>query len=145
MADETIAFTCPLPPSVLRSNSRAHWRTKMGAKQAYSRAVFGEWSQQPYQFFARFGFPWKRAHVTYTWRYAGVAPDKQNLGANLKALTDIISCAPNTGKLSTNNTMYLGLVEDDKGVEPEYKLEKVARRAAEGVYVEIRRMPEEER
>lgn len=138
----SISFQVPLPPSTLRSNSRAHWRTKMGAKQGYSREVLWAWghSHEPGPGCCDVeGAPWKAAHVTYTWRYAGVAPDKQNLGANLKALTDIICCAPSTGKLATNHTTYLGLIEDDRGIEPEYKLEKVARRSEEGVLVTIRR------
>ena len=142
MGGETIQFRVPLPPSPLRSNSRAHWQTKMGAKQAYSRDVLTAWghSHEPRPGCCDVeGAPWKAARVTYTWRYAGVAPDRQNLGANLKALTDILCCAPNTGKLATNHTTYLGLIEDDKGIDPEYRLEKVSRRAAEGVLVRIER------
>lgn len=138
-----IEFTVPLPPAALRSNSRAFWGAKKAAKVKYSEAVAEEW----------FGFdwctrstveqrnsmPWKQARVTYTWRYCGVAPDRQNLGANLKALTDILCCAPNTG-LQRNDTTYLGLVEDDKGVEPVYELERVKTRAETGVVIRIERL-----
>lgn len=135
---EVIEFMMPLPPPSLRSNSRAHWRTKVTAKQAYSRAVFVWYAEQPYQFFAdRFGFPWKAARVTYTWRHAGVAPDLGNIGPNVKALQDILCMAPKTRQ--ANGTTYLGLIEDDKGIEPVYKLEKVARRAVEGILIQIER------
>ena len=140
---DVIEFRVPLPPAATRSNSRAFWAAKVKAKQAYSRAVWGwmldahggDWTTY-YR-----SLPWKRAKVTFRWRYAGVAPDLGNLGANTKALQDIICMAPNTGKMAVNNTVYLGLVEDDKGIEPIFELEKVQRRAAEGVVVRIERLP----
>ena len=136
-----ITFFVPLPPPELRSNSRAHYRTKTAAKQVYSREVW-TWfklADQRLAIDAILDLPWQRARVTYTWRYAGVAPDKQNLGANLKALTDILCMAPNNG-LQANRTTYLGLVEDDKGVDPVYQLEHVKRRAAQGVSVKIEKL-----
>ena len=85
------------------------------------------------------GMPWKQARIVYEWRYCGNAPDEQNLGANLKALTDILCMAPNNG-LQRNNTTYLGLVEDDKGLEPHYTMTRVAHRTDEGVYVTLERL-----
>lgn len=136
----TITFLVPLPPSVLRSNSRAYWRTKVAAKVTYSRAVWVWWIDAQGGDWATYyrDLPWKVAKVTYTWRYCGVAPDRQNLGANLKALTDILCCAPDTG-LQANHTTYLGLVEDDKGIDPHYALERVMRRAQTGVTVRVER------
>lgn len=139
-AAASVTFCVGLPPKELRSNSRAFWAAKVKAKQAYSRAVWG-WMVDAYGGdWTAYCRSWKRARVTYTWRYAGVAPDAGNLGPNLKALQDILCQAPDTGKLAVNNTTYLGLVEDDKGIEPVYKLEKVQRRAAEGVSIRIERL-----
>ncbi|MCR4338259.1 MAG: hypothetical protein NUW01_00070 [Gemmatimonadaceae bacterium] len=155
---DTIAFLCPLPPPELHSNPKTwrtdrsgkkrrvppHWTEKVKAKQAYSERVYVQWAVHSAIHAAEthgelFGVPWKRARIIYEWRYCGNAPDEQNLGANLKALTDILCMAPNNG-LQTNNTTYLGLVEDDKGLEPEYRLTRVAHRTDEGVYVTLVRL-----
>ena len=149
----TIAFLVPLPPPELHSNPKTwrtdrsgkkrrvppHWTEKVKAKQAYSADVWTAW-----QFRDRRSGPtappaWTRARIVYEWRYCGNAPDEQNLGANLKALTDILCMAPNNG-LQRNNTTYLGLVEDDKGLEPHYTMKRVAHRTDEGVYVTLVRL-----
>ena len=141
----TIAFLVPLPPAALRSNTRRHWTEKVKAKQAYSKAVWAEYLTQCADRRTRAAghvvrpATWKRARIVYEWRYCGNAPDEQNLGANLKALTDILCMAPNNG-LQRNNTTYLGLVEDDKGLEPHYTMTRVAHRTDEGVYVTLERL-----
>lgn len=136
---EVIEFQVSLPPAALRSNSRAHWKTKYAAKQAYSGEALYTYEAVKGAWMALLIKPWKQAKVTYTWRYCGVAPDRQNLGANLKALTDIICCAPNNG-LQANHTTYLGLIEDDKGIDPHYALERVKRRVEQCVVIKIERL-----
>lgn len=136
---QVVRFSVPLPDPALRSNSRSHWRTKMGAKQDYSRAVWGWWLMAETPVWQAW-LPWKAARVTYTWKYCGVAPDAGNIPANLKALQDILCMAPNTGKLAVNNMTYLGIVEDDKHIEPVYLMERVSRRAAQCVEVLIERL-----
>lgn len=143
---ETIRFFVGLPPKELRSNTRAFWGAKVRAKQAYSREVLAAvaavtpWFVPAGHPAAIGGKPWQRARVVYTWRYCGVAPDQQNLGANLKALTDIICMAPDNG-LQANNTTYLGLIEDDKGIVAEYQLKQVKHRGDQGVLIEITQTP----
>lgn len=135
---ETISFLVPLPPSALRPNRRApHWATRRKAADEYSEdvwcdahvsgAVCDRWSLK---------MPWLRARVTYTWRYAGVAPDIDNIAGALKALQDCLCVAP---VKASKDRWYLGLVENDQGIEATFKREKVARKADEGVYVEIER------
>jgi hypothetical protein len=140
MMPSVIRFSVPLPPPPLRSNSRHHWGAKVRAKQDYSRAVWG-WvmvneHEQMTAFFRDQDPPWKAAAVSYEWHYCGNAPDEGNLGQNLKALQDIICVAPDNG-LQVNNTIYLGLVENDKHIAPSYSMVKEARRAAERVEVTV--------
>lgn len=140
-----VRFSVPLPPSALRANTRAHWRTKAAAKQDYSRAVWG-WVMVNEQALMAYLFrdanpPWQAAAVHYEWHYCGNAPDAGNLGPNVKALQDIICTAPNNG-LQKNNTMYLGLVENDRNIRPTYSMVQESRRAAEHVVVTIHELRE---
>lgn len=143
-AEQTITFVVDLPPAALRSNSRAHRWAKVKAKQAYSEMVWESWRETDAALWRETGTyrmsdpAWKAARVTYEWRYCGVAPDLSNLGANTKALQDMLCMAPKTRQ--TNGTTYLGLVEDDKGIEPVYRLKRVAHRVDEGVEIVIERI-----
>ena len=74
--------------------------------------------------------------VTFTQRACNV-PDQANVHPNCKALLDILCCAPAT--LQKNNTTYLGLIENDRGVEAIGKVERVRHRADEGVLVRVDR------
>lgn len=137
---DAITFTVALPPRALRSNnSRYRWFEKMRARQEYSGAVWEAFLDSDASG-KDASCPWQRARITYTWRYCGTAPDISNLGANTKALQDFLCTAPNTGKMRPNNCTYLGLVEDDKGVEPVYVLERVRHRGEEGVIVKVERL-----
>ena len=142
--DPAITLMLPLPPPALRSNSRAFWAAKVKAKQAYSVEVWEAWLETDAALWRETGTyrmsdpAWKRARVTYTWRHCGVAPDLGNLGGNTKALQDILCMAPKT--MQANGTTYLGLIEDDKGITPEYRLKKVKHRAEQGVEIVIERI-----
>lgn len=80
---------------------------------------------------------WKKAHVTYTWCYAGVAPDHGNLGGNVKYLQDILCFAPRKAAV---NRWYMGICENDSGITAEYVLEDVKHRDAQCVIVQIVRI-----
>lgn len=125
-----IEFTVPLPPVTLRANGRAHWRTKTRDADTYSVAVLLAWESCEGIISPQRGVAWKKATVTYRWRYAGVAPDLGNLGGNTKYLQDILCMAPKSK--AGKNRWYLGLVEDDKGITPVYELEKVAHKSGSG-------------
>lgn len=152
---EAIRFSVPLPPVSLRANSRAHWATKKKDADDYSEAVFWEGRNQTLRwarcrpanndFHLRDGtvllhpaLPWEKAHVTYTWHYAGVEPDHANLGAHTKYLQDCLQVAPKNG--AGANRYYLGIVENDRGIVAEYKLEKVPHRKDERVEIEVTRL-----
>lgn len=141
--EEQIRFSVPLPPRYLRSNARSHWGVKSQAKIAYSADVYWAFDKQitDPRLWPVDGsdFPWERAKVTYTWCHAGVAPDISNLGANTKALQDFLCVAPNTG-LQRNDCFYLGIVADDKHIEPTYRLRKVPHRADECVEIRVTRL-----
>ena len=81
--------------------------------------------------------PWERARVTFTW-FATHPPDQANVLGNCKALLDILCMAPKSTQ--RNDTTYLGLIEDDKGVEAIGRVERVLHRADELVLVEIERI-----
>lgn len=143
MSGERIVFDVPLPPLVIRSNNRSHWARRVKAKQAYSAAVFlvcREARAWPMGRNER-GFPWQRARVTFTWR-ACHEPDQPNVVPNCKALLDILCMAPpeKPGTKHRNATTYLGLIEDDRGVEAIGKVEQVRHRADECVIVEVERV-----
>jgi len=143
-AAASVTFCVGLPPKELRSNSRAFWAVKVKAKQAYSEEVWDWWHKMtletPPTTALLDSLPWKRARVTFNWKYAGAKPDLANIPANCKALLDCICMAPNTG-LQKSSMTYLGLVENDREVMLNCTLEKVARRAQEGVQITIERMP----
>ena len=143
MSGERIAFTAPLPPSVIRSNNRAFWAAKVKAKQAYSVAVWFASRQVPHPHAGDLWrrLPWKRARVTFTWRACHL-PDQANVVPNCKALLDILCMAPKSTQ--RNGTTYLGLIEDDRGVEAIGKVERVRHRADECVIVEIERVQEDD-
>ena len=137
MSGERITFAAPLPPAMIRSNSRSHWALRVKVKQAYSEDVhlgavasFSDWVT------ARIKFPWERARVTFTWR-ACQLPDQANVVPNCKALLDILCMAPTSTQ--RNDTTYLGLIEDDKGVEAIGKVARVRHRVDECVVVEVER------
>lgn len=136
---DTIRFTVPLPPVAIRSNSRSHWAWRSRKKQAYSEDVYSAACES---LDARVWMalePLQRARVTFTWQACHL-PDQANVLSNCKALLDILCTAPKSTQ--TNNTYYLGLIEDDKGVEAIGRVEKVAHRHLEGVDVTIERLIE---
>lgn len=141
-AIEFVEFTVALPPVSLRANARSHWRTKKADADRYSEYVHMDyyasnlWSSSA----AARTKPWSKAHVVYTWRYAGTAPDHGNLGGNTKVLQDCLQMAPANG--AGANRYYLGLVENDSGLTCEYRMEKVAHRSEEGVVVTITKREE---
>lgn len=133
---DVLEMTLPLPPVVLRANGRAHYMVKNRAADAYSLEVLGCFA--PWSFFAQRTinpWPWLKAHVTYTWCYSGVRPDHGNLGGNTKYLQDILCMAPKSK--AGKNRWYMGVIEDDKGIEANYLLYKVAHKADECVVVRI--------
>ena len=135
---QTIRFNVPLPPVWIRSNSRSHWARRVRAKQEYSQTVLMyAVDAEPAWPAAVLNQRWARARVTFTWR-ACKLPDQANVLPNCKALLDILCTAPKTTQ--RNDTTYLGIIEDDKGVEAIGRVEKVARRADEGVLVTIERV-----
>ena len=154
---ETIRFVVPLPPVMIRSNSRSHWARRVKAKQEYSEAVLAALANQTaMQVLGRpatllgvamvMGIvpegmerkgPWAKARVTFTWKACHL-PDQSNVLGNCKALLDILCMAPKTAQ--TNNTTYLGLIEDDKGVIATGAVEKVSHRHEECVVVVIERV-----
>jgi len=133
---ETIRFQVPLPPVWIRSNNRSHWTRRTGVKQAYSERVLECWRDVSQGRYDRWsvGPSLAQARVTFTWRACHL-PDQANVLGNCKALLDILCMAPKTTQ--PNNTTYLGIIEDDKGVEAIGKIEKVAHRHEEAVLVEI--------
>lgn len=140
---ERIVFSVPLPPTALRSNSRAHRWAKKKAADEYADAIqYALGCQRLVAAPRRLWNPWTAARVTYTWKHAGVAPDHSNLGGNTKYLQDIICVAP---KLSPEQAAkykrwHLGLIENDSGIEAVFKSEKVAHKADECVEIEIVRL-----
>jgi len=130
--ETVIRFEVPLPPVELRSNARSHWGRRVKAKQEYSEAVFDEFMAIGERMLTR----WKQAKVTFTWRACRL-PDQANVLGNCKALLDILCMAPKSTQ--PNNTTYLGLIEDDKGVIAEGRVEKCAHRSEECIVIEIRR------
>ena len=145
MAD-VIRFTVPLPPPALRGNSRAHWAKRKKAADEYSEDVWAAFNAVPTRVddCPHCTGPWETAHVTYVWKYAGVAPDHSNLGQHTKYLQDIICCAPKLSPAQAQKykRWHLGIVENDAGIEAEYHMEKVAHRKDEAVEVTIRRVDE---
>ena len=135
MTTETVEFEVPLPPASLRSNARAHWRKRKADADAYSEGV--AWSMMSVR---RDGCPWAAARVTYTWRYCGNKPDVSNVAGSTKHLQDIICMAPKNG--AGKDRYYLGIVENDREIEPVYKLERVAHRDQQGVTIRIERREE---
>ena len=134
-AQDVIRFTVPLPPAKIRSNTRTHWGNRVRVKQEYSLRVHAHYLW----FRERDGVdatPWEAAQVTFTWRACHL-PDQANVLGNCKALLDILCMAPKSTQ--PNNTTYLGIIEDDKGVEAVGRVEKVAHRHEECVVVEITR------
>ena len=132
-----IRFTVPLPPVFVRSNSRSHWARRVKAKQEYSECVFDHWLDVCREYRNAYmleDVPFDAARVTFTWRACHL-PDQANVLGNCKALLDILCMAPKTTQ--TNNTTYLGLLEDDRNVEAIGKVEKVSKRVDECVVVEI--------
>ena len=147
---ERVTFTVPLPPRSLRDNASAHWGQRKKDADSYSMDVFaslhvhaGEtWCRRFMKDNRTDRWPWARAHVTYVWKYASVAPDHSNLGRHTKYLQDIICMAP---KLSPEvaakyKRYHLGIIENDSGIEAKYKLEKVAHRRDECVELTIERV-----
>lgn len=144
-----IEFEVPLPPKELRLNHRAqHWAARAKAADAYSEVVaitFGNYEAPLTTGPLCSRLPWDRASVTYTWRYAGVRPDIDNIAASIKVLQDSLGCAPapNSRSKDKRERWYLGLVAEDGALEPvTFQREKVARRAAECVVVRIERIDE---
>ena len=152
MAVERISFLVPHPPKALRPNRRAaHWATRAKAADEYSEVVVDQayfvsiWPKPELDTAIvthRKTLPWERARVTYTWRYAGVAPDIDNIAGALKCLQDTLCVAPPPNKRSKDkrNRWYLGLIENDSGIEATFKREKVKHKADEGVLVEVARL-----
>lgn len=139
---DVITFTVPLPPRALRGNSKAGWAERKKAADAYSDAVSDAFMQaERTRALLRLDeSPWPTARVTYTWRYAGVAPDIDNVARGVKVLQDTICCAPANARTGDySNRYFLGIVRDDGGIEATFRRQKVSRRAEEGVLVEIRR------
>jgi len=134
---------------MIRSNSRSHWARRVKAKQAYSAAVYATTLNRKVlsvEAAATVGHdfestPWERARVTFTWRACHL-PDQANVVPNCKALLDILCMAPKS--MQRNDTTYLGLIEDDKGVEAIGKVERVRHRADECVIVEVERVMEDD-
>ena len=142
----TVWFMVPLPPACLRSNARTHWAKRKQAADAYSHevesAVWDETrSQYPRSLRWNYVYPWAKAHVTYTWRYAGKKPDHSNLGGNTKYLQDILCMAPKLppAQAEVYKRWHLGLVEDDSGITAEFKLERVRHKRDECVLVVLGR------
>lgn len=139
MTGEVIEFTVPLPPVILRANGRGHYMAKGRAADEYSHMVGVMTYDSPIWRKPAFGtFPWPAAHVTYTWCYSGVRPDHGNLGGNTKYLQDILCMAPKSK--AGKNRWYLGLIEDDKGIEATYLLERVSHKADEAVVIRVERI-----
>lgn len=141
---ERLAFLVPHPPSALRPNRRAaHWATRYKAADEYSEAVFVAWMERGdgpatwFKWAARTNGPYKAARVVYTWRHAGVAPDIDNIAGAIKVLQDCLCVAP---AKASEDRYYLGLIENDQGIEATFRRQKVSRRADEGVFVEIERV-----
>ena len=151
---QTVEFAVPHPPNALRPNRRAaHWATRSKAADEYSEEVYAYamgmamgfnfggvmtsavYGCKPDGLKLR-GGPWQRATVTYTWRYAGVAPDIDNIAGALKVLQDCLCMAPANGKPGRNR-YFLGLIENDSGIEATFKREKVAHKDQQCVLVQI--------
>lgn len=146
----TIAFSCPLPPVSLRPNRRAaHWATRAKVADEYSEQVcVAAMMSRPHLSNAQavivgIDKPWPQATVTYTWRYCGVAPDIDNIAGALKCLQDTLCMAPPPNKRTKakRDRWYLGLIENDSGIEATFKREKVKTKAEECVVIEIERLP----
>lgn len=140
LAKEIVRFECPLPPTALRSNNRSHWRTRAAAKVHYSEEVFDRWldvEREHRDAYMLECIPWEKARVTFTWKACHL-PDQANVLPNCKALLDMLCTAPKSPQ--KNNTIYLGLIDDDKGVEAIGKVERVRSRVAEGVDIIMERL-----
>src|SRR6185312_716480 len=118
-----IEFAAPLPPAALRVNrSRGrHWSTKHKAAAAYSEEIGNYWLDIESIFRNKYlleDVPFERAKVTYTWCYASVPPDIDNIAGSLKVLQDTLCLAPT--KINPSHRLsdrwYLGLITDDQGI-----------------------------
>ena len=139
MPETQLILTVPLPPPALRSNNRSHWSAKKKAADEYSQAVFFCWGASSDLAWNRKGLPWEEADVTYVWRYAGVAPDADNIAGNCKALQDILCVAPKLGMAQAlkYKRFHCGILENDRGFRPTYRAEKVAHKRDQCVTVTI--------
>lgn len=144
---ESVTFTVPLPPTALSPNSRAHWRAKNAAKQAYAEAVWIAGSDAcfvacftPHEDVAAHHSsdrhpPWKWAAV-HLIKHSTHQTDQDNVIASCKVLIDC---------LSTKGTRPLAIFEDDKriAVTAEWKRERVRAKGRIEVVITRREDPNE--
>ena len=143
---ERIEFTVPLPPVSWRKNSRATRWYKTADAVAYSETVYAtacdSFATRVAMALSSAVRPWARARVSYEWRYCGTKPDPANVPANVALLQDILCMAPNVGiQRHPSKITYLGLIEDDKHIEPSWTATRVRHRTDECVRIEIERLP----
>ena len=141
-----VRFSVELPPRGLRTNSRAQnrgWRAALTREYAEAVWIAGyasitkavrEKAREP-RAVVVLGNPWEKAHLTLTWKHAGVAPDRDNVIHNCKALIDV---------LHARSKRPLSLVVDDSPAHLtiEAFTEKVRRRVDECVVVELHELRE---
>ncbi len=136
LVEQVVEFVVPLPPVALRRNN-GKGRFVTADRAQYSREVIAAMYEQGVK--QRGGPDHMRGalHAEVTWRQIGHG-DTDNCLAGVKVLFDCLGCAP---KRPARDMIYCGVYEDDGQIEQiTVRRERVATKAAEGVYVRIERL-----